>query len=187
MADVPRFHALVAVDDIPEEGLHLAWDDMPGLLHGEERVAVRGPIAGEMDLDLVDGDVAVTGRVRAVLELVCGRCLAPYPFQVEAAFSCLLAPAGGPVAGGRARDVELVSDDMEFSEFDGVSVDAAGLFREQVLLQLPMRRLCREDCRGLCAGCGADLNREPCRCAPREPESPFAVLKGLRSESEEGN
>lgn len=59
-------------------------------------------------------------------------------------------------------------------------LDLSAWARDAVALALPDRILCHPDCAGLCAGCGANLNREPCRCPPPEPDPRFAKLADLR-------
>ncbi|MCC6223403.1 MAG: DUF177 domain-containing protein [Thermoleophilia bacterium] len=63
-------------------------------------------------------------------------------------------------------------------------LDLSAWARDAVALALPDRILCREDCAGLCAGCGASLNREPCRCPPPAPDPRFAKLAGLKERLE---
>jgi uncharacterized protein len=62
----------------------------------------------------------------------------------------------------------------------GDEVDLTDAVREQVLLRVPQYVLCREDCRGLCPKCGADLNAAPCDCAPDEPVSPWSALNKIK-------
>ena len=82
----------------------------------------------------------------------------------------------------RAREYQAVSaDDEELRTpylVDG-RLDLSAWARDAVVLELPEKILCREDCAGLCAGCGADLNREACTCGPPEPDPRFAKLKEL--------
>lgn len=63
---------------------------------------------------------------------------------------------------------------------DGRRLDLSAWARDAVVLSLPDKILCRDDCAGLCAGCGADLNREACSCAPAESEGAFAKLAELK-------
>ena len=80
--------------------------------------------------------------------------------------------------------VEPIPDDdpdaVDLFPLDGPVVDLAEVAREQVDLALPLRVLCRDDCRGLCPGCGADLNREACRCTSVGGDERFAGLARLK-------
>jgi len=75
--------------------------------------------------------------------------------------------------------VELEENDLDVFPYDGETVDLEPLIREQFVLAVPYAPLCREDCRGLCAQCGADKNVAPCACdKPLDPR--FAALQGLK-------
>ena len=80
---------------------------------------------------------------------------------------------------------EIAEDDLTTSFYaDGV-LDVADLLREQFLLALPMKPLCSEACRGLCAVCGANQNRTTCKCSPRWEDPRLAALKGLLDRQKE--
>jgi uncharacterized protein len=71
-------------------------------------------------------------------------------------------------------------DDLELSVYQGEEVDLSPLIREQVLLALVDRPLCREDCRGLCPRCGVNLNERECGCVAETPAPRLAVLRTLK-------
>ncbi len=79
----------------------------------------------------------------------------------------------------RLRDPDLPLDDLDVVEVEQPEVDLSEIGRQQLYLALPVRRLCRPDCRGLCPVCGTDLNRDQCTCDRRGKDSPFAVLAAL--------
>jgi DUF177 domain-containing protein len=74
---------------------------------------------------------------------------------------------------------DLKVEDLEFSYYDGEEVDLTPLIREQTLLALPTRPLCREDCRGLCPRCGANLNQGDCGCPTEAGDPRLSVLRSL--------
>ncbi len=72
-------------------------------------------------------------------------------------------------------------DDLDLDYYTGETVDLESLLREQIILMMPLKPLCDEDCKGLCPRCGANLNREACTCSSRRiVNSPFAVLAKLK-------
>jgi uncharacterized protein len=79
---------------------------------------------------------------------------------------------------------EVVDVDESFSYYDGDTIDLPREVRELILVSLPIRPVCRQDCRGLCSRCGADLNRESCRCGAETELSPFSKLKELKAKLE---
>ena len=79
------------------------------------------------------------------------------------------------------RLAELEADDLAVSVFDGEVIDIDELLREQVILALPSRALCREDCKGLCPVCGIDKNLKDCECESHPVDPRWTALNGLRS------
>ena len=175
---IKEFRNTVLVEDIPEDGLHLIFEDIPGLLSGIEECRIQGPAKGEVSLHRVDGDVNLKGRVAALIVFKCDRCLEEYSNKIDASFFYEFLPSQ---LVDKEKEIALSSEDMEVSLYDGVEIQIGEIFREQILLQIPMRHVCSEDCKGICPGCGVDLNREKCRCQQKETlENPFSVLKKLR-------
>jgi uncharacterized protein len=174
---IKEFKNTVLAEDISEDGLHLIFEDMHGLLSEVEECRIQCPAKGEVFLHRVDGDVYLKGKVAALIVLKCDRCLEEYNNNIDTSFFYEFVP--GQLID-KEKEIALGSEDMEVSLYDGVEIQIGEIFREQILLQIPMRHVCSEDCKGICPGCGADLNREECRCQKETLENPFSVLKKLR-------
>jgi uncharacterized protein len=99
-----------------------------------------------------------------------------FGFPAEKKFDIVLAPDS--MAMDRKR--ELSKAEMGLSFYQGAEIDLTPLIREQILLSLPLRPLCTEECRGLCAGCGVNLNKEACRCVPPQVDERSALFRSLR-------
>jgi uncharacterized protein len=131
-------------------------------------------------------DVILEGTVEGTIPLECSRCLARYRHPLHESFRLVLEPAGSrqpadpEAAQALARDGMCLGEDVESGWFRGDEIDMGPFFQELVSLSLPVKPLCREDCKGLCSRCGADLNEGSCACPEIEKESPFAVLRQLR-------
>ncbi|MDT7897951.1 MAG: hypothetical protein OXFUSZZB_002530 [Candidatus Fervidibacter sp.] len=134
------------------------------------------PVTGEATGTNVDGRyVLVTGKVTGIVTLECSRCLTHFTEALEAPFEAQcdirtfhLLAEGLPVAEG--EEITAI--------FDANSADLWELARQAIVLHLPMRPLCRPDCKGLCPYCGANLNETPCDCQP--PADPrWAALETL--------
>jgi len=121
-------------------------------------------------------DLFFTGTLRAEVTGTCARCLDEYVFRLEAPFTFVLAPR---VVAGEGAEPELSADDLSLSFFEGEEIDLSPLVHEQAILALPTRPLCRDDCRGLCARCGANLNAGPCGCPAETPDPRLSVLRTL--------
>ena len=174
--DLKGFRDTVPVEDILEDGLHLIFEGMPGLLSEMEECRIQGTAKGEVFLHRVDGDVHLKGKVAALIVLKCDRCLEEYNQEINTSFFYILVP-GQSIEG--KKEIALGKEDMEVSLYDGAEIQIGKIFREQILLQIPLRHVCREDCKGICPTCGADLNKEECRCRAETLNNPFSVLKKL--------
>ena len=127
-------------------------------------------------------EVRLRGRIKTEVELLCDRCLAPARSPLEVEFDTSFIPQEAEAA--KAENVELLAEDLGLSAYDGEAVDLDELVREQILLAIPSRRLCREDCKGLCPKCGADLNAGHCACEQAEVDPRWAALAGLKDKKE---
>ena len=81
------------------------------------------------------------------------------------------------------EDVE--ADDLIFMNSDTHEFDLTEILRDTLLIAVPVKVLCQEDCRGICSGCGALLNEEPCRCQPKSIDPRFRVLEKLKMDNNE--
>lgn len=128
-----------------------------------------GPVTAELELEAAAGGVVARGRVRSLVALLCNRCLGTAGRPVEAEITQLFAVA-------RAEPGQPVGYDSV--KPDGW-IDFGPLLRDEISLSVPLVSLCREECRGMCATCGADLNAGECGGHAEKPASPFAELKNL--------
>ena len=77
-------------------------------------------------------------------------------------------------------------NDPDQYAFEGYTVDLSEAVKDALVLQLPMRFLCKEDCRGLCPKCGVNLNTGSCSCREGEDDvNPFSVLRSIVENDEE--
>ena len=131
-------------------------------------------------------EIALDGIAETALELECARCLERYRHAVREPFRMVLEPVGSRIpaepeaAEALDRDGVCATDDLELAWYRGGEVKLDALCLEVLSLALPVKPLCRDDCAGLCARCGANLSTGPCGCAQEAPDSPFAVLATLR-------
>jgi uncharacterized protein len=118
----------------------------------------------------------LVGTVVTELELPCSRCLEPFRLPVAAPFDLRYLPASD---ASSEAEREVDDEDLETSYYENDAIDLNELLREQFYLALPMKPLCREECRGLCTQCGTNLNTGACDCAPVWEDPRLAPLKGL--------
>ncbi len=177
----------ISIKSIPETGKDLSLDlgqewfdrwreEDPGLEFSQ------GAIRGTVSLAKHGHDILVRGHLEGRLGLACGRCLEPFDAPLTADFDLLLVPAPGAAAPGASapEEEELSTAELDLDFYAGETVDLEAIIREQIILMVPLKPLCQEDCRGLCPLCGANLNRETCSCQAEKSDSPFAVLAKLK-------
>ena len=117
----------------------------------------------------------LVGTLTATLELACSRCVEPFQLPVNASFDVRYLPQSENI--GEEREVQ--EDDLSDAFYRDEQIDLGQLMEEQFYLALPMKPLCRDDCKGLCASCGANLNEETCGCQVRWEDPRLAGLKAL--------
>jgi len=142
----------------------------PAQVAGPMTVTVEGVVRRVGDGLRAEGRVIVAGSVR------CGRCLEAVAWRSDEAFAVDLMerPAGGEAALGEGDEREVVFVDRDWLDLSELAV-------EQVLLALPMRILCRDDCAGLCPRCGGNRNLpDGCRCG-NETDPRWSALRDLRA------
>ena len=120
-------------------------------------------------------DLFFDGEVSGRAEATCGRCLEAFPLQVDQEFSLVLTPAT-PLSG----EIELAPGDLTQSFYEGTEVDLTPLVYEQVMLALPTRPLCGEECRGLCPQCGSNRNTGQCACTVETGDPRWSALRNLK-------
>lgn len=120
----------------------------------------------------------LVGTARTELELSCSRCLEPFRLLVDVAFDQRYLPQTDATA---EQETEVGEDDLETSFYRDEQIDLNELLREQFYLVLPMKPLCREECKGLCPQCGTDLNTGTCDCAPAWEDPRLAALRELKT------
>ena len=142
----------------------------------DEAFRVVDPVSLAFDILKDKRHFQLTGTVTTILELPCSRCLEPFRLPVDAAFNLRYLP---PSERSSDDDKEIAEEDVDISFYQDDQIDLTGLLREQFYLALPMKPLCREDCRGLCPQCGVNRNTGTCDCETGWEDPRLAPLKGL--------
>jgi uncharacterized protein len=154
---------------------HVYEEGQPQLESDDSRIVGRP----ELDLQAMRAadKVNLIGSLKATVAYDCDRCLKPIEMAVDKSFDLSYIP---PL--GIGEEHELKDQDLDTSFYAGEAIDLDDLVREQVELALPMARLCRKECQGLCPECGANLNEGQCSCATREIDPRWAALEQFKTE-----
>jgi uncharacterized protein len=167
----------IELDRLQETGDRFAHSYEPEeLVLDEEHARLTEPPEVSGRVSRSGHEVRLRGRVTARAEVDCDRCLKSVSIPVETDFDVTYVPEEDYRASEAA---ELQEEDLSLSVFDGETIDVDELVREQLLLALPSRALCTEECKGLCPTCGADLNAAACGCETKEVDPRWAGLKNL--------
>lgn len=170
----------IRLSDIPAEGLALEYRREQTLLEPlGEGVRLLEPVEVSLRITPQDSRYFIEGEVRGRVQGECDRCLSPITLTVSAPCAVDVAPL--PVGGAAGQRFELEHGDLDVTFVSGSLLDLDDLVREQLLLHVPMRVLCRENCRGLCPRCRKNLNEGPCGCPDTENVDPrLEALKDVR-------
>jgi uncharacterized protein len=123
--------------------------------------------------------IRASGRVATSLLLNCSRCLSDFQLDIDSSFTIFYMRDEGL---GQDEDVELTEEDLITAVYRGDEIDFTNEITEQVILAIPIKPLCSEDCKGLCPACGAELNESVCACKLENTNLHFNALKNLRIE-----
>jgi uncharacterized protein len=158
----------------------------PGTIDLGPDIQQRSPLKASGRAQLVqelDGrhkaieDIRLQGEFSTRLEMACARCIDPVVQDVTRKFDLLYRPLGVD-AGKEEMSITTVEAEVSYYQGDGLLLEDA--LREQVLLALPLRVICREDCKGLCPHCGKNLNLEQCSCSEPIEDPRWSALKDIR-------
>jgi uncharacterized protein len=153
-------------------------------LFGDEADPELGDLRVSAELSEAQGSVLARGDLRGWALVACSRCLGRARLAVDEPFVVTLLPR--VESADPSEEVELNEDDLDVATYTGEEVDLSPVLRDHLVLAVPYAPLCAEDCRGLCARCGADLNRPPCACPPADVDPRLAVLKDLKPVERDG-
>lgn len=179
--------------DIDELALHpidFEEEFPPGVIDWGEEARQKMPLSTSGRAELVQEhhgkhkvikDIRLRGKLFAGFEVNCARCLEPVAQDVARDFELLYRPLGADAG----RDELSVTDaEAEIGYYQGEGLLLEDVLREQVLLTLPVKVTCSEDCKGLCPQCGMNLNQRQCSCATLVEDPRWSALKEIRGRLE---
>lgn len=161
----------ILITDIPDEGLYLDIEEK----FGDEEVPLVSPVKARLEMTKAYSEIIVAGNVSAELELECSRCLKKYRRIMNEPVNVVY----HPLAEIGTDRHELKDDEMDMGFYQGEELDLQELIREQVMLNIQMKPLCDENCKGICSQCGTDMNTDTCSCEAKKVDSRLEILKKL--------
>lgn len=168
----------IALEEIPPEGISFSFENF---LDPALNLKIIKPFSGTLKVIKRGIEVEVSGHLEGSLELVCDRCLEKFEYSIKEDFKVLLLPKA---TLNLQEEKELSSEELEVSFYENSFISYYEIIKEEIYLSLPYRILCKEECKGLCPVCGANLNKETCECSKIKKGSPFAILRDLLGNKE---
>src|SRR5580698_1756521 len=152
------------VSELEREPIDFDLELAPGVVDLGEEAEQVGPLAtaGRAEVlhehrgpkDIV-ADIRLRGSFSGRFQVPCARCIEPVEIPLAAEFDLIFRPVGADADG---PERSITTSETEIGYYQGDSLALEDVLREQVLLSLPVRTLCKPDCKGLCPRCGANRN-----------------------------
>lgn len=169
----------IDIEDISEAGLSVdvsASSAELSAIAGKLDFTLSAPVQAHLEMSRTGAEVLVSGEIQAALGFVCSRCLKEFEYQVDSAFSLSYTRARQT-----EKEKELTKADFDVNVLSSNEINTTEMLLGQLTLEAPMKPLCREECKGLCPKCGADLNVGACGCAAgHKTDLRFAGLKDFK-------
>jgi uncharacterized protein len=166
----------IIIADIPKEGLEFDFKD--------EIVSdtILSPVNAHLKIEKLGPEVLVKGGLATEVHLQCSRCLKDFQQNLSVPVEVVYHPAEELK---REENYEITNEELDMDFYSGEELDLFNILKEQIDLNLPMKPLCNDSCKGLCPLCGMDLNNSSCRCSVNDADPRFAALKQLTKERKE--
>jgi uncharacterized protein len=172
--------------ELEKEPIDFDLQYKPGTIDYGEEAAQKGSLATEGRAEVIHehrgpkdivADIRLRGHFIGNFESPCARCVEPVGMTLEADFDLIFRPLGAD-AGSPDRAISAGETEIGYYQKDSLLLE--DVLREQVLLSLPVRTLCKPDCKGLCPRCGGNRNSQPCTCEEGHSDPRWEALAGLR-------
>lgn len=176
----------IVVDHIKDIPVALHFDEpveaFPLLagMQDDKSCCITGNIQGDMIVTREYENIRVNGRVTAPLALCCSRCLADSTSFVDTSFTIFFRKEVASPSTTAEDELELGEMDLLSSTYAGDEIDLTHEIEEQVAMEIPLKPLCGEFCKGLCHECGTDLNTSSCSCSKESVSLTFSALKNFK-------
>jgi uncharacterized protein len=165
----------IEIEDLKPEPLQVHHVFPIGeIAFSHEDAVLSAPVAADFVLTHHDRNLRLDGMVETAIRFRCSKCTKEFSRSLSASFDLSYMPQ--PKWTNETAEIELRYEEMEIEYYNGLAFDVNLMVLEQIELAMPMKFVCREDCKGLCYQCGADLNEGACLCKAEDSTSSLSVL-----------
>jgi uncharacterized protein len=134
--------------------------------------------SGTAELHISTEELRVKGQLQVSLRMECDRCTEPFVKNIDEEFDLIYVPTPEVSPGS---EIAIGPNDSHVGFYDGPGLELNDILLEQVLLALPLQRVCREDCRGICPICGQNRNETECDCRAQLSDERWSALRDLKN------
>ena len=174
----------VDLKDLAHEKISFSASFDPGVVDfGSENVRQVGPLDWSASAERAGAEIRINGTLTTSIECPCSRCLEAAQTAISKPFDLFFRERDEAMFD-EDEEIELNEEDTRTAFFTGTKLAIADILREQILLALPMKALCRLDCKGLCPECGMNLNSGTCTCSREEFNPHMDVLLEIKKQLE---
>jgi uncharacterized protein len=167
----------INLKDLEEGFNHLSWVEQDGDLDlDSSEVQLLMPAEVEMGLTKSGTTLDVNLNVKTRIRMFCSRCLEPIDRDLDLAFELVFKK----VSENTTKDLNLTEDELKVIEYEGVQIDMTERIRESIILEVPIKLLCSDNCKGLCPICGENLNFGNCGCKREVVDPRWKALEDLK-------
>ena len=178
------------VSELEREPIDFDLEIAPGVVDLGEEAVQQGVLKANGRAEVIHehrgprdivADIRLKGRFAGRFEVPCARCIEPVEIPLEANYDLIFRPSA---ADAEATERSITAPETEIGYYLRDSLSLEDVLREQVLLSLPVKTLCKPDCKGLCPRCGVNRNSQSCNCDAGPSDPRWEALAGLRSHIE---
>ena len=175
----------VDLKDLVDEKVSLKGSFEPGDINfSRDNVRQAAALNWNATAERAGREIRICGSLKTIVEMMCSRCLEPAGQDINKSFD-LFFRQRDELMFDEDQEIELTEKDTQTAFFSGTQLAIGEILHEQVLLALPMKALCRVDCKGLCPTCGINLNSGTCSCPPEKFSPHMDTLLELKKRLEQ--
>jgi len=181
------------IADLEREAADFNLELVPGAIDFSDEAEQKGALKVEGRAEVIHedrgpkdivADIRLKGEFEGHFEIPCARCVEPVSYDLKASFDLIFRPAGADKQSGE-RAISAPETEIGYYLRDSLALE--DVLREQVLLSLPAKALCKPDCKGLCPRCGENRNNQSCNCDEGASDPRWEALAGLRGRIKSSN
>jgi len=175
----------INIEQISEKPIEFSGEEkienFPALLelNNSREPLFKGPLRFKVKLERESGRIRMSGEVSVVSAFFCSRCLSEFETKIFSVFTIYYTKE---ICGeiNEETEIELDGHDLVSATYKGDEIDFGHELEEQVIMEIPVKPLCSESCKGLCPGCGEDMNHSVCFCTKAPVNMKFSALKDFK-------